>query len=102
MNLKCYRYCSNETHLDFEFYSDGPMGKIRKIVRYRPLNTGGISFFNLGFGDFNPKTGKIDDLAVTNNQDREKILATIGYEQNKGWEFFQKNVRYEAFLVKRK
>jgi hypothetical protein len=38
---------------------------------------GGITYFNLGFGDLNPKTGKIDDLAITNNHDREKILATI-------------------------
>ena len=149
MTLETYKYYCSETHLNFEFDSDGPNGKIRKIVSYWPLNTGGIPYFNLGFGDFNPKTGKIDDLAVTNNQDREKILATIaatvmeftrhhpdaivyakgstpartrlyqmgistnwaeitsllyvyGYEQNNGWEPFQKNVRYDAFLVKRK
>ena len=149
MTLKTYRYYCSESHLDFEFDCEGPKGKIRKIVRYRPLKTGSLSYFNLGFGDFNPKTGKIDDLAVTNNQDRDKILATIaatvmeftshypdavvyaqgstpartrpyqmgistnwpqiapllyvfGYEQNSGWEPFQKNARYDAFLVKRK
>jgi hypothetical protein len=149
MNLKCYRYYSNETHLDFEFDSDGPRGMIRKVVRYTLQNADGISYFNLGFGDLNKTTGKIDDLAVTDNQDREKILATVaatvlaftmhfpgamvyatgstpartrlyqmgisanwteiatllyvyGYEQNIGWQPFQKNVRYVAFLVKRK
>lgn len=42
-----------------------------------PMKVNGIVYFNLGFGDLNQKTGKVDDLAVTNNLDREKILATI-------------------------
>ncbi len=149
MTLETYRYYCSESHLDFEFDSEGPKGKIRKVVRYTPQNAGGIGYFNLGFGDLNEATGKIDDLAVTDNQDREKILATAaatvpeftrhfpgaivyatgitsartrlyqmgiaanwtkiatllyvyGYEQNTGWQPFQKNVRYIAFLVKRK
>jgi hypothetical protein len=149
MNLNVYKFSASDTFLDFEFESNGPKGKIRKIVRYSPQNAGGVTYFNLGFGDLNPKTGKIDDLAISNNQDREKILATIaatvleftqhfpdvivyakgstpartrlyqigisanwsdiklllhvfGFEQNKGWEPFRKNVNYQAFLVKRK
>ena len=149
MNLKCYRYYTSETSLDFEFDSEGPKGRIRKVVSYSPQYAGSIRYFNLGFGDLNKATGKIDDLAVTDNQDREKVLATVaatvleftrqfpdamvyatgstpartrlyqmgisanlpqvapllyvyGYEQNKGWEPYQKNVRYDAFLVKRK
>jgi hypothetical protein len=77
MNLNIYKFSASDTFLDFEFESNGPKGKVRKIVRYSPQNAGGITYFNLGFGDLNPKTGKIDDLAITNNQDREKILATI-------------------------
>lgn len=77
MNLRKYKYSASDTYLDFEFDSDGPKGKIRKIVRYSPQNAGGITYFNLGFGDLNQRTGKIDDLAITNNQDRDKILATI-------------------------
>ena len=77
MNLNTYKFLASDTFLDFEFESNGPKGKVRKIVRYSPQNAGGITYFNLGFGDLNPKTGKIDDLAITNNQDREKILATI-------------------------
>jgi len=77
MNLTIYKFSASDTFLDFEFESNGPKGKVRKIVRYSPQNAGGITYFNLGFGDLNPKTGKIDDLAITNNQDREKILATI-------------------------
>ncbi|MFY7789008.1 MAG: DUF6934 family protein [Thermoflexibacteraceae bacterium] len=32
---------------------------------------------NLGFGDKHPITGEIDDLAVTDNGDSEKVLATV-------------------------
>jgi hypothetical protein len=149
MNLEKYKYRASDTYLDFEFESEGPRGKVTKIVRYSPQNAGGITYFNLGFGDLNPKTRKIDDLVITNNQDREKILATIaatvleftgrfpdvmvyakgstpartrlyqigisanwneinpllyvyGYEQDKSWQPFRKNVNYQAFLVKRK
>jgi hypothetical protein len=77
MNLDTYQFSASDTFLDFEFESNGPKGKVRKIVRYSPQNAGGITYFNLGFGDLNSKTGKIDDLAITNNQDRTKILATV-------------------------
>jgi hypothetical protein len=77
INLDIYKFAASDTFLDFEFESNGPKGKVRKIVRYSPQNAGGITYFNLGFGDLNSKTGKIDDLAITNNRDRTKILATI-------------------------
>ena len=77
MNHKKYKYSASDTYLDYEFDSDGPKGKIRKIVRYSPQNSNGVTYFNLGFGDLNLKTGKIDDLVTSNNQDREKILATV-------------------------
>ena len=40
-------------------------------------NANGITYFNLGFGDLNPITAKIDDLVISNNKDRSKILATV-------------------------
>ena len=77
MNINTYSYPISDIHLNFEFDSTGPKGKIRKIVLYRLQHANNIDYFNLGFGDLNPKTGKIDDLVVTDNQDREKILATV-------------------------
>ncbi len=77
MNLERYEYYTNETFLDFEFASEGPKGKIKKVVRYSPQNANGITYFNLGFGDLNKETGKIDDFAISNNKDRDKILATV-------------------------
>lgn len=79
MNLDRYSFETNKSFLDFEFESDGPKGKIKKVVRFSPQNANGITYFNLGFGDVNPETGSIDDLSKSNNGDREKILATIAH-----------------------
>jgi hypothetical protein len=59
----------------FEFDSEGPKGKIRKIIQYTEINL--KNYFNLGFGDKNYKTNAIDDLVVTNNRDSQKILAAV-------------------------
>jgi hypothetical protein len=77
VNIEHYPFFSNETFLDFEFESDGPNGKIKKVVRYSPQNANGVTYFNLGFGDWNGNTGKIDDSAISNNHDRDRILATV-------------------------
>lgn len=79
MNLDRYSFETNKSFLDFEFESEGPNGKIKKVVRFSPQNANGITYFNLGFGDVNPDTGNIDDLSKSNNGDREKILATIAH-----------------------
>lgn len=33
--------------------------------------------YNLAFGDENPETGLLDDSAKSNNEDRDKVLATV-------------------------
>lgn len=77
MNLQGYNYKTNDSFLDFEFTSEGPKGVIKKIVRFSPMNAGGTTYFNLGFGDWNNSKKRIDDKAISNNHDRDKILATI-------------------------
>jgi hypothetical protein len=52
MNLDAYQYKTSERYLDHEFYSEGPRGKIKKVIRHTPRNAGGITYFNLGFGDW--------------------------------------------------
>ncbi len=54
----------------FEFDSNGPKGKIRKIIQYSEINL--KNYYNLGFGDKNLDTNSIDDLAVTDNKDSHK------------------------------
>ena len=59
----------------FEFISEGPNGLIRKMVQFTPTNLQG--FYILAFGDKDSKTGELDDLAISNNNDTERILATV-------------------------
>ena len=70
-----YIYKSEPKLLKFEFISEGSKGLIKKLVEYTETETENV--FNLGFGDFDEKTGDIDDLPVTNNGDSLKVLATV-------------------------
>ena len=45
------------------------------MVQY--TDTGTENIYNLGFGDYNDTSGKIDDFSVTNNGDSLKVLATV-------------------------
>ena len=70
-----YLYRSEEQFLYFEFVSEGPKGRVKKLVEY--TETGTKNVFNLGFGDYDEATGSINDLSVTNNGDSIKVLATV-------------------------
>ena len=59
----------------FEFISEGPNGLIKKMVQFTPTNLHG--FYILAFGDKDSKTGELDDLSISNNNDTERILATV-------------------------
>ncbi|MDO6434258.1 hypothetical protein Q4E93_26850 [Flavitalea sp. BT771] len=59
------------------FYSEGPRGRIRKMVRFQPTPELGRNAFNLAFGDFDESTGKINDLAISNNSDHLRVLHTV-------------------------
>lgn len=75
MRLEKYFLKSEETLTVFEFISEGQRGAIRKLIHFQPTSTPGL--YNLAFGDKHPETGEIDDLAVSNNGDTDKVLATI-------------------------
>jgi hypothetical protein len=147
MHLKRYDYFASNDFQSYSFYSDGPKGRIKKTVVYSKIQQEPV-IYNLAFGDEDFTTGKINDNIVSDNDDRDIILATVagtvysfcerygnefihvkgsspsrtrlyqmgisglldeisidfdvyGYK-NRGWYTFQKNVNYEAFLVKRK
>jgi len=76
MNLPKYPVIAIEAQLLYEFYSEGPVGRIKKVVLYERI---GKDFFNLAFGDWNEALGKVDDSRRTNNGDRDKVLATVAY-----------------------
>jgi hypothetical protein len=77
VNQPQYGFQTNDSFLDFEFESNGPNGRIKKVVRYSPRNVEGMTYFNLGFGDWNEAEGRIDDSSTSNNQDTQKVLATV-------------------------
>ncbi len=78
MSIEQYQAKSNKAQTIFYFISEGPNGHILKKVRYTKIKHKGIkNLYSLSFGDVNKATGNIDDLIVTDNKDREKVLATV-------------------------
>jgi hypothetical protein len=77
MNNELYKVSYLDDHLnEFEFYSEGPRGLIRKKIEITPTEYPEI--YNLEFGDVN-EDGSTDIYAVSDNGDRDKILSTIVY-----------------------
>lgn len=75
MKLDKYQLRAEDNLTIFEFTSIGPKGRINKIIEYQETNLNG--FFNLAFGDKDEISGRINDEVVTNNNDTEKVLATV-------------------------
>lgn len=74
MNVPRYPLSAEPSMMVYEFVSEGPNGLIVKVVQYTETNMQGV--FNLAFGD-RDETGKLDDFSISNNGDREKVLATV-------------------------
>ncbi len=75
MELPRYQISTNEDQTIFWFTSQGPKGNIIKIVIFTLMNE--PSVYNLALGDFDPETNHIDFENVTNNSDRDKVLASV-------------------------
>jgi hypothetical protein len=60
MKLERYELKAEESLMVFEFVSEGPKGKIRKLVQFGETNLKGL--YNLAFGDLDTATGEINDL----------------------------------------
>jgi len=75
MNLPKYHLKAESEFTRFEFTSEGKKGAIRKLIEFQATTDPEV--YNLAFGDKDPSTGETDDLAVSDNGDTEKVLATI-------------------------
>lgn len=75
MKLPRYEYLTEGNAELFKFISEGPKGSIKKLIVYSEMLENDI--YNLAFGDYNEETGKIDDGVITNNNDSQKVLATV-------------------------
>jgi hypothetical protein len=96
MRLEKYKLEFNANKTVFEFISEGPKGNILKSVHYTKMKVKGIrNIYNLAFGDKNNDTGDIDDNIVTDNKDREKVLATV---VNTLTIFIEKHPKAQVFI----
>lgn len=75
MQLTRYEYSTESRAEFFKFTSQGIKGDIQKLVVYTAMLEEDI--YNLAFGDYNEETGTIDDTVITNNNDSQKVLATV-------------------------
>lgn len=71
-----YEVFADTSRRVYEFLSIGPNGTIRKIIRYQPIAK---DIFNLTFGDLNDREHRMEDRVRSNNQDRDKVLATVAF-----------------------
>lgn len=75
MKIEKYALKAESSLTVFEFVSEGPNGLIRKLILFQETNQPDV--YNLAFGDKNAGTGEIDDFAISNNGDTDKVLATV-------------------------
>ena len=75
MKLPRYEMVAEKTLMVFEFTSEGPKGQIPKLIKFSETTL--KDFYNLAFGDKDLQTGDIDDKAISNNGDSERVLATV-------------------------
>lgn len=94
MQIEKYETESTVDNLIYTFESVGEK-VIKKMVIYTKIEDPedvGLSFdsivYNLGFGDFDEKTGELDDQIISKNGDTEKVLATVAETVNKFWTLY--------------
>lgn len=66
MDLERHAYYKKAACKEYAFYSEGPGGRIRKIVRFRLTMECGIVCYNLSFGDWNERLGNINYNIASN------------------------------------
>ena len=72
-----YEYTRSQSFKEYSFFSEGPKGRIQKIVSYSYLGSqDGYDYYNLGFGDYDPVAKKVSDLKVSDNKDPDKVLTS--------------------------
>lgn len=75
MKLPKYQLKAGQGLSSYEFISEGPKGLIVKRVQFTAINQEQV--YNLAFGDKGLDNDEINDLAISNNGDSEKVLATV-------------------------
>lgn len=78
MDSPRYPIMPDQQYLSFTFFSEGPRGRILKIIRFKLLQVRRLVMYNLGLGDVESQDKDVvwDDV-VSDNGDRDKILMTV-------------------------
>jgi len=63
--------------LSYDFYSNGPKGRIKKTIKFQPELELGTNVYNLMFGDHVENANFIDDSTVSDNGDHKAVLRTV-------------------------
>ena len=92
MNLDRYHYVIADDYQKYIFYSNGPQGRIKKVITYTKLSDTPLTY-NLAFGDENA-AGVVDDAVVSNNKDRDIVLATVASTINLFCDHYGNNFIY--------
>jgi hypothetical protein len=61
--------------LTYEFFSEGPKGRVTKRVDFQNFPELGVH--NLSFGDVDSVTNELNDRIITDNRDSKKVMAAI-------------------------
>lgn len=77
MQQERYHSQFSEGYTYAEFYSVGQNGSVKKIIRFEKTDFSEV--YNLAFGDMMSNETDFDDMAISNNGDTEKILATVAF-----------------------
>lgn len=77
MQLERYPFVEEPENHSYEFYSEGPRGRVKKVVEYTRLDGLLTEAYNLSFGDWDYVNEKLDDQSITNNSDYEKVLVSV-------------------------
>lgn len=77
MDLQRYEYYKAPRPRMYEFFSEGPKGRIRKIVKFSFRVSNGVPFYNMAFGDWLAEANGVNDSIVSNNGDIDRVLATV-------------------------
>jgi hypothetical protein len=77
MDARGYDFKMSEQLWSYEFYSEGPKGRIKKVIQFIPFNMDGLTCINLGFGDWDNENKLFDDSIITDNKDSLKVLVTV-------------------------
>ena len=77
MHLEEYTAVKGDSDFSYEFYSEGPEGRIKELARFTPLTGYGNDYYNLYLGDWLEAEDRLSGTVVSNNMDREKVLTTV-------------------------